>query len=61
MKVRWDTYPDHSGHQESPGCFRCHNREHKTADGDGISRRCTTCHTVLAEAEANPEALEALN
>jgi hypothetical protein len=67
MRVRWDTYPDHSGHppirsrETAPGCFRCHNREHKTAEGEGISRNCTLCHTVLATREENPEILQKLN
>jgi hypothetical protein len=67
MRVRWDTYPDHSGHppirsrETAPGCFRCHNREHKTAEGEGISRNCTLCHTVLATREENPEILQELN
>jgi hypothetical protein len=60
MKVWWNTYPDHIGHQQSPGCFRCHNRELKTVDGDGITRRCSTCHTVLAREEENPEILTEL-
>jgi hypothetical protein len=67
MNVRWDTYPNHSGHppirsrETAPGCFRCHNREHKTAEGEGISRNCTLCHTVLATREENPEILQQLN
>lgn len=67
MRVRWDTYPDHSGHpptrsgETAPGCFRCHNREHKTAAGEGISRSCSLCHTVLAMREENPEILQRLN
>ncbi|MEJ2515347.1 MAG: NapC/NirT family cytochrome c [Gammaproteobacteria bacterium] len=48
MKVTWGTYPDHSGHQDNPGCFRCHNREHVSESGDKISRSCKLCHTVLA-------------
>ena len=61
MQVRWDTYPEHIGHQDSPGCFRCHDRKHKTEAGESISRSCSTCHTVLAEEEADPEILQALN
>src|SRR6056297_212551 len=67
MNVRWDTYPDHSGHppirsrENAPGCFRCHNRDHKTAEGERISRSCNLCHTVLATREENPEILEQLN
>jgi hypothetical protein len=60
MKVDWGTYPDHSGHEEAPGCFRCHGRRHKTADGDKISRKCETCHVVLAEGEEDPVLLTGL-
>lgn len=67
MKVRWDTYPNHSGHppvrdrQDAPGCFRCHNRQHQTAEGERISRSCDLCHTVLAQREEDPEILRLLN
>jgi nitrate/TMAO reductase-like tetraheme cytochrome c subunit len=58
MKVTWGTYPNHIGHQETPGCFRCHDRKHKTEDGSAkISKDCDTCHTVLAEDEADPAIL----
>ena len=60
MEVTWGTYPDQSGHQESPGCFRCHNDEHVTADGEVISQDCFTCHTLLAMEEEEPEVLEML-
>jgi hypothetical protein len=62
MKVDWNTYPNHIGHQDSPGCFRCHNNKHRTEDGkERISRKCNTCHTILADGEPNPEILETLN
>jgi hypothetical protein len=67
MQVRWDTYPNHIGHppvrsrEDAPGCFRCHNRQHKTAEGERISRSCDLCHTILAEREPEPEILKALN
>jgi nitrate/TMAO reductase-like tetraheme cytochrome c subunit len=64
MKVTWGTYPNHLGHQDSPGCFRCHDNKHvaKTAEGGEakISKKCTTCHNVVAEGEADPEILKAL-
>src|SRR5208282_3753986 len=25
MKATWGTHPNHIGHQEYPGCFRCHD------------------------------------
>jgi hypothetical protein len=60
MKVTWGTYPDHIGHQDFPGCFRCHDDEHATAEGETISQDCFTCHSLLAMEEENPEVLELL-
>jgi hypothetical protein len=57
MKVTWDTYPNHIGHKQSPGCFRCHDKKHKTDDGDKIKKDCDTCHSLLAEEEADPAIL----
>ncbi|MDX1502123.1 MAG: NapC/NirT family cytochrome c [Thermoanaerobaculia bacterium] len=61
MKVGWGTYPDHIGHETSPGCYRCHNDEHESMDGDVISQDCDTCHAVLAWDEEDPEILAALD
>ena len=46
MKVTWGTYPNHIGHTDTPGCFRCHDDSHKTADGKVISQDCELCHTL---------------
>jgi len=46
MRVTWGTYPNHIGHVDSPGCSRCHDDSHKTADGKVISQDCELCHTV---------------
>ena len=61
MNVGWDTYPDHIGHEASPGCFRCHNDEHESDDGQVISQDCDTCHSLLAMEEESPDVLEMLN
>jgi hypothetical protein len=61
MKVGWDTYPNHIGHEQSPGCFRCHNDEHESDDGQVISQDCDTCHSLLAIEEESPEVLDVLN
>jgi hypothetical protein len=45
MKVTWGTYPNNVGHIDSPGCFRCHDDEHKTKDGRSIGQDCSLCHT----------------
>ncbi|MBI3449284.1 MAG: NapC/NirT family cytochrome c [Acidobacteria bacterium] len=60
MKISWGAYPNNLGHMDSPGCFRCHDGEHKSADGRVISNECETCHTVLAVEEENPEVLKTL-
>ena len=49
MKVTWKEYPDHIGHLNSPGCFRCHDGEHVSAEGRTISKECGLCHTILAQ------------
>lgn len=50
MKVRWSEYPDHIGHLNSPGCFRCHDNDHVSAEGGRISSSdCNSCHIVIAQ------------
>jgi hypothetical protein len=44
MRVTWGSYPNHIGHVDSPGCFRCHDDEHTTKDGKVISQDCELCH-----------------
>ena len=60
MNVWWDTYPEHIGHEKSPGCFRCHGKKLRTSDRQYISRDCDICHTILAEEEENPRTLSDL-
>jgi hypothetical protein len=51
MKADWRSYPSNIGHKNWPGCFRCHDDKHLTADGHaGVrSSDCTACHTILAQ------------
>ncbi len=49
MKVKWDAYPNHIGHLEFDGCFRCHNDRHTSEDGKVISRDCDACHSIIAQ------------
>jgi hypothetical protein len=60
MNVTWGTYPNNIGHDDSPGCMRCHDKKHAAADGTKIPGGCSTCHAVLADDEADPEILKAL-
>lgn len=46
MNVGWGTYPNNIGHMDFPGCFRCHDDNHKTRDGKTIGQDCTFCHTI---------------
>ena len=57
MKVTWGTYPDNLGHMDSPGCFRCHDGSHTSADGRAIPNDCNTCHNLVAMEEKNPKIL----
>jgi hypothetical protein len=61
MKVTWGTYKNNLGHSDdAPGCYRCHDKKHATADGAKIGRNCKTCHALLAEDEPDPEILKKL-
>ena len=51
MNADWRSYPDHSGHWYSPGCFRCHDGRHVAEDGSRISNDCTLCHDFYQEDE----------
>ena len=51
MKTTWKVHPNNIGHKDWPGCFRCHDGNHVSADrqlkikaGD-----CQACHIILAE------------
>ena len=57
MKITWGTYPNHLGHTDSPGCFRCHDDGHVAAGGAKITQDCSACHNVLAMEEAAPKIL----
>jgi len=65
MKASWRAYPSHIGHQEFPGCFRCHNGRMATDEGKTIRQDCRLCHTILSQGPADalmtadtPEGLE---
>jgi hypothetical protein len=46
MNVSWGTHPSNLGHTDAQGCFRCHDDQHKSADGKVISQECSLCHEV---------------
>jgi len=61
MNVGWDTYPNHLGHEQSEGCFRCHKRAMRTEDREQVPNDCENCHVLLAEEEENPNIMSGLN
>ncbi len=56
MRVKWDAYPNHIGHLEFDGCFRCHNDTHLSEDDKVISKDCNLCHSI--EAQGSPDKME---
>jgi hypothetical protein len=42
----WQSFPNHGGHKDSPGCFRCHNGKHLNDKGESIRLQCTLCHEL---------------
>jgi len=57
MKMTWGVHPNNLGHNDFPGCFRCHDGSHVSADGQTISNDCAACHNLLAVEEQNPKVL----
>ena len=57
MKVTWGTYPNNIGHTDFPGCFRCHDDSHSSADGRKVTQDCGACHNLLAMEDAAPKIL----
>jgi hypothetical protein len=46
MNVQFGTYANNLGHTDFPGCFRCHDDEHKAKDGKTIGQDCEGCHKI---------------
>jgi nitrate/TMAO reductase-like tetraheme cytochrome c subunit len=61
MKTDWRVHPDNIGHKIWPGCFRCHDGNHKTDDGKQTipADNCNLCHVILAQ--GNGRQLEQIN
>jgi len=59
MNVTWGTYPNNIGHEDFPGCWRCHDSNHTATNGGGaaITQDCNACHNLLAQDEASPKVL----
>ncbi|MEO8676208.1 MAG: hypothetical protein ABI569_11550 [Casimicrobiaceae bacterium] len=44
--LTWKSFPNHVGHKDSPGCFRCHDGKHFNDKGEAIRLQCTLCHDL---------------
>ncbi|MBW7863398.1 MAG: NapC/NirT family cytochrome c [Candidatus Hydrogenedentes bacterium] len=60
MNLTWGTHPNNIGHEQSPGCFRCHDDSLTDDKGRSIGQDCEACHKILAWDEENPEILQQL-
>jgi hypothetical protein len=60
MNVRWGTHPNNIGHNDSPGCFRCHDGNHNAKGGASITNDCSACHNLVVSGESHPKILSDL-
>jgi hypothetical protein len=50
MNTSSKTHPNNIGHDDSPGCYRCHDGNMKASKGDQvIPNDCDTCHAILVD------------
>ncbi|MBE0566041.1 MAG: NapC/NirT family cytochrome c [Krumholzibacteria bacterium] len=60
MRVSWRHFPDHIGHLTTDGCFRCHDGNHTTDEGETIRRDCNLCHTIVSQERISGDLVESL-
>jgi nitrate/TMAO reductase-like tetraheme cytochrome c subunit len=60
MKVTWGTHPNHIGHMDYPGCWRCHDGDHAAKNGSSITNDCSACHNLLVQDQPKPKVLSDL-
>ncbi len=61
MNANWRRFPEDIGHMYSPGCFRCHDGKHVSADGKVIPKDCTSCHSIIYQKYQNQKPQESLS
>ena len=44
--VTWQSFPQHTGHKDFAGCFRCHDGKHFDEQNNAIRLQCTLCHDL---------------
>jgi hypothetical protein len=53
QKIDWDSHPDNIGHEDDPGCFRCHDGKHFNQAGEAVRLECNICHSIPVISPAN--------
>jgi len=53
QKSDWTSHPNHIGHENTPGCFRCHGGTHLNPQEEAIRLECNLCHSIPVVSEAN--------
>ncbi|MCB9386089.1 MAG: DmsE family decaheme c-type cytochrome [Bryobacterales bacterium] len=51
--VTWGVHPNQAGHEDFPGCFRCHDDGHVSQDAarEAIGDTCESCHAILVDGQ----------
>ena len=44
--VDWDSHYNNIGHEDSPGCFRCHDGKHMNQAQEAVRLECNVCHSI---------------
>lgn len=47
MKTDWRAHQNNIGHYTAQGCFRCHDGQHVSREGQVIRNECSLCHTTV--------------
>lgn len=55
--LSWRSFPDHDGHKEFAGCFRCHDGKHLDENGHSIRLHCNICHSLPETVRPSDEAV----
>ncbi|MCK4899867.1 MAG: NapC/NirT family cytochrome c [Anaerolineales bacterium] len=46
QKSDWNSHANNVGHEDSPGCFRCHDGKHLNEQDEAIRLECNLCHSI---------------
>jgi hypothetical protein len=51
QELNWGTHSNNIGHEDSPGCFRCHGGKHFNDQDEAIRLECNLCHSIPVVAD----------